>query len=523
MADGRQPHRCRRRRAAHRSGSRRHPRRERDRRGIPRRDPDDRDRRRHPPRPQPRLPAPRHGPARPARAHHQGALAHRAPCRRDPRDPRGLPRGDERRARTRLRRDPGQPAADAGRCRRQACVRARRTRGIARTTAADIARAAKSLREAKHPGIFCGWGAVDATAELIAIAELLGAPVTTTLQGLSAFPGNHRLHAGFALGQAARARGQRMRFATATACSPSARALPRSRPGATAGNRRRTWSTWTSIRASSARTTSPPSRSRAMRASCWAFCAMRSGRPPRRTRRRRRGGDREGQARLPRGMARTRFEGPREPAALLRRASRPASDDGIVVADDGNHTFLVAELMPIHAPRTYFSPSDFNSMGYCIPATIGAKLARPERAGRRHRRRRCGAHDGASRCRRRSRRDAGVAWFVFNDGELAQIAQAQETPYNRKTCTVLPRARLRGLAPGEPRRVPPDAGRCRRRTRRSPRRLPRRRGRQAVLVDVRIDYSKRTRFTEGVIRTNLKRFGIKDQARIVGRALWRRP
>ena len=38
-------------------------------------------------------------------------------------------------------------------------------------------------------------------------------------------------------------------------------------------------------------------------------------------------------------------------------------DDGIVVADDGNHTFPVAELMPIRAPRTFFSPSDFNSMG----------------------------------------------------------------------------------------------------------------------------------------------------------------
>ncbi len=67
----------------------------------------------------------------------------------------------------------------------------------------DIARAAELLRAAKHPGIFCGWGAVDATAELIAIAELLGAPVATTLQGLSSFPGNHRLHAGFALGPAA--------------------------------------------------------------------------------------------------------------------------------------------------------------------------------------------------------------------------------------------------------------------------------------------------------------------------------
>jgi acetolactate synthase-1/2/3 large subunit len=41
-------------------------------------------------------------------------------------------------------------------------------------------------------------------------------------------------------------------------------------------------------------------------------------------------------------------------------------------------------------------------------------------------------------------------------------------------------------------------------------------------VDVRIDYSRRTRFTEGVIRTNLKRFGLADQARLVGRALWRR-
>jgi acetolactate synthase-1/2/3 large subunit len=45
---------------------------------------------------------------------------------------------------------------------------------------------------------------------------------------------------------------------------------------------------------------------------------------------------------------------------------------------------------------------------------------------------------------------------------------------------------------------------------------------EAVLVDVRIDYSKRTRFTDGVIRTNLKRFGIADQARLVGRALWRK-
>ena len=43
-----------------------------------------------------------------------------------------------------------------------------------------------------------------------------------------------------------------------------------------------------------------------------------------------------------------------------------------------------------------------------------------------------------------------------------------------------------------------------------------------MLVDVRIDYSKRTRFTEGTIKTNLKRFDLGTKARLVGRALWRK-
>jgi len=43
-----------------------------------------------------------------------------------------------------------------------------------------------------------------------------------------------------------------------------------------------------------------------------------------------------------------------------------------------------------------------------------------------------------------------------------------------------------------------------------------------VLVDVRVDYSKRTRFTEGIVKTNLERFDLGTKARLVGRALWRR-
>ncbi|HWN06099.1 MAG TPA: thiamine pyrophosphate-binding protein [Steroidobacteraceae bacterium] len=384
----------------------------------------------------------------------------------------------------------------------------------------EVARAAAILRAAKHPAIFCGWGAVDATAELIAIAELLGAPVSTTLQGLSAFPGNHRLHAGFALGPAAvPAVANAFRDCDALlAVGTRFAEIPTGSYG---------WSPPASL-------VHVDINPRVFNANHAAAVAL------------------EGDARAVLALLRDTLGAAPESAraaavsaaiAKDKRASREAwlahdpkgrvnpqrffsalrarlPDDGIVVADDGNHTFLVAELMPIHAPRAYFSPSDFNSMGYCIPAVIGAKLARPERVV-------VGiVGDGAARMTGLEMATAvaqgiGVAWFVFNDGELAQIAQAQETPYNRKTCTVLPELDFEGLArangvgflamqgDADVERVIGEAFDAAARG-------------KPVLVDVRIDYSRRTRFTEGVIRTNLKRFGLADQARLVGRALWRR-
>jgi acetolactate synthase-1/2/3 large subunit len=45
---------------------------------------------------------------------------------------------------------------------------------------------------------------------------------------------------------------------------------------------------------------------------------------------------------------------------------------------------------------------------------------------------------------------------------------------------------------------------------------------ESSIVDVRIDYSKRTRFTEGVVKPVLKRFPLRDRACFIGRALRRR-
>ena len=43
-----------------------------------------------------------------------------------------------------------------------------------------------------------------------------------------------------------------------------------------------------------------------------------------------------------------------------------------------------------------------------------------------------------------------------------------------------------------------------------------------VIGGVNVDYSKRTRFTTGVVQTVLKRFPMSDRVRFVGRALWRK-
>ncbi len=48
-----------------------------------------------------------------------------------------------------------------------------------------------STPDDKQVGLFVGWGARHAQAQLVELAELLNAPVATTLQGLAVFPADH--------------------------------------------------------------------------------------------------------------------------------------------------------------------------------------------------------------------------------------------------------------------------------------------------------------------------------------------
>lgn len=389
-------------------------------------------------------------------------------------------------------------------------------------SASDLEAAIALLRNAKSPGIFAGWGARHCHDSLVELATLINAPVATTLQGLSVFPGNHPLFAGFSFGPHAVPAAEHAfrhcdclvaigtRFSEIPTGSYGLK-VPANlihidiNPQVFSAN----YPAKVPIAADA--TQAVPALVSALKAS--GFASKVDGKAVGvQIARDRKAYLEEWHAHDSRGRV--------NPARFFTALRSALRDDAIVVADDGNHTFLTAELMPILRSRHFLSPTDFNCMGYCVPASIGAKLANPAQqvvgiVG-----------DGAflMTCMElltASTHKLGLVQFVFNDGELSQISQAQEIPYNRKTCSVIGRADFAGVARatgaeylslGSDADITPVIDQA----------LGLAAEGRPVIVDVRIDYSKRTRFTKGIVLTNLKRFDLGTQARFVGRAVLRR-
>jgi acetolactate synthase I/II/III large subunit len=208
------------------------------------------------------------------------------------------------------------------------------------------------------------------------------------------------------------------------------------------------------------------------------------------------------------------------PARLLRALQDTFGPQTIFTTDSGNGTFLAMECLRLEQPGKFLAPVDYSCMGYAVPAAIGARLSRPD----------CPvvalAGDGALlmtglELLTAVQEGLGLAVLVLRDRELAQISQFQATALNRKTASELADYDAGGIAaalgvealslerdgdiPAVLRRVREITGAGR-----------------AVLVDVAIDYSRRTYFTAGVVKTNLLRLPWRDRLRFIGRALRRR-
>jgi acetolactate synthase-1/2/3 large subunit len=384
-----------------------------------------------------------------------------------------------------------------------------------------VRRAVDLLRRAQRPGLFLGWGARDCTALAIRLAELLEAPVATTLQGLSVFPADHPLHTGMGFGRHSVPAAENA-FADCD-CLLAVGTRFSEIPTGSYGVRVPTDLVHVDINPEVFDQNYPAAVAIAADAGSALDALVEGLDEAGHTATRAVGPLRQGIAADKAGYLQEWREHLNErvnPALFFTALRSQLADDAIAVVDDGNHTYLAAELFPVLKSRHFICPTDFNCMGYAVPAAIGAKLANP------HKQVVGIVGDGGflMTCMEiltAATANLGIVYFVFHDGELSQIAQGQEIPYNRKTCTVLGRIGLDGvaLATGAAYLKLDDNGQIAAVIAAA---LAAAAGHQPVIVDVRIDYSKRTRFTQGVVKTVLKRFPLGDKVRFIGRAMLRK-
>jgi acetolactate synthase-1/2/3 large subunit len=377
-----------------------------------------------------------------------------------------------------------------------------------------VARALEILTApSARPLLYAGFGAREAQPELVALAERLGAPVSTTIQGKGVFPESHPLFLWNGLGAMAppfvREAAAPCNVMLAIGCRFSEvgtgswgftppRALIHVDINPDVFNR--------TFPAELAVPSDATLFLRALLAALPPGASRPAPQPP---------------ARPPAPPAPP--PGPSDrvaPSRLLPAIQRAFGPDTIYAADSGNGTFLAMETLRLDRPGRFLAPVDYSCMGYAIPAAIGAGFAKPGTpvvalAG-----------DGAFLMTGLELLTAAhhripVAVFLLRDRELAQIAQFQEAAFGRPTASALPDFHAGSLAEAlgvewlgldteaEVERVVGEAQAVTAAGR-------------PVLVDVAIDYREKSWFTRGVVKTTLLRMSWPDRLRFVVRALSRK-
>jgi len=385
----------------------------------------------------------------------------------------------------------------------------------------EITRAVDMLLAANHPAIYVGWGAVDAADLVGQLADLLVAPVSTTLQGKSSFPANHPFHVGVAFGPTGLPAAQKSfagcdclltvgaRFGEIATGSYGIKVpenlihvdinpevFHKNYQAALPIEGDATQVMQAIVKEAKSRDYTSPRNSQEL-----ATTIAREKKAYSESWRKEKKGDIV------------------SPGFFFKSLREQLPDDAYMVVDDGKHTFLAAELFDVYHPRHFISPTDFNCMGYCIPATIGVKLTHPDSIVA------AIVGDGAflMTCMElltAVQQGIGVMIFIFHDGELGQISQFQSVPLNRKTCTVLGDFNAEGVAIAtgaefiamkNDNNIDDGIAKA----------IELANSGKAVIVDVNIDYSRKTMLTKGVIKTTLGRFPLPEKVRFVSRAVKR--
>jgi acetolactate synthase-1/2/3 large subunit len=119
------------------------------------------------------------------------------------------------------------------------------------------------------------------------------------------------------------------------------------------------------------------------------------------------------------------------PAAIVRRISEQLPKDAIVTTDVGQHQMWTAQAYPVHQPRTLLTSGGLGTMGFGMPAAIGAALANPDRKVV------CISGDGSfmmniQELATMAEHRVNVCVIIMNNNHLGLVRQQQELFYNKR-------------------------------------------------------------------------------------------
>ena len=131
----------------------------------------------------------------------------------------------------------------------------------------------------------------------------------------------------------------------------------------------------------------------------------------------------------------------RTPYGLITRVAELAGDDAIITTDVGQHQMWTAQVYPFRRPRQWLTSGGLGTMGFGLPAAIGAALAYPDRTVV------CFSGDGSllMNCQElatAAEEGVNVKIVLLNNNSLGLVHQQQDLFYGRRLFASDYRARV---------------------------------------------------------------------------------